>query len=160
MAIFTNAAPTGLPEALTQVFLDLIEKGHVEKNWISIWNERFQSLLKITETLPKPQNKSDSLPLKAYLGDYFNPYFGKARVIEQNGTLSLTIGPQPMIFPLKHWNRDVFTLETREENRSGITPIIFTIDAEELAKSFFLEAFNVDHYGSFQRLESPKTSFN
>ena len=140
--------------------MDLIEKGHAEKNGISIWNERFHSLFKITETLPKPQNQSESLPLKAYIGDYINPYFGKAQVIDQNGKLSLTIGPQPMIFPLNHWNRDVFTLETRGENRSGITPLIFTIGEEGFAKSFFIEAFNVDHYGSFKRLESPKTSFN
>lgn len=54
-------------------------------------------------------------------------------------------------FPLRHYDRDVFTYETEGENAAGVTEATFTIGADGKATTVVVENLNVRGEGTFKR---------
>jgi hypothetical protein len=56
-----------------------------------------------------------------------------------------------LTFPLKHYDRDLFTYETEGENAVGVTGVTFTIGADGLATTVVVENLNLRGEGTFKR---------
>ena len=153
IAVFVNASRTGLAEAIISIFKDLRETGRVEKQWVSIWRERFHMVFSDpVDSFSAPLNASPPLPFRAYTGNYANDYFGEITIFDKEGKLYLAVGPKPEKFLLTSLNRDTFSFETQGENSSGLTQLIFTVDGAGVASQLSIEAFNKNGLGVFQKI--------
>jgi hypothetical protein len=56
-----------------------------------------------------------------------------------------------LTFPLKHYDRDLFTYETKGENAVGATGVTFTIAGNGKATAVVVENLNVRGEGTFKR---------
>ncbi|MFO0947104.1 MAG: serine hydrolase [Planctomycetota bacterium] len=160
IVVLTNAAPTGVPEAINDSFFDLVFHGKLGTDWVELWNGRFDQLVKQmyqaqTDYSHPPAPPSPAMPVKSYTGRYQNDYFGALEILETNGSLMLKLGPRKMSFPLRHWDRDTFTYLPTGESASGTSGCIFTLDAKNVAQKVLLEALNGNGLGTFQRVGEP-----
>ena len=69
-----------------------------------------------------PANGTAVLANSAYTGSFHNSYFGKLEIADQNGQLVLRIGPKPLEFALKHFDRDTFFYQPSGEMAGGPMP--------------------------------------
>jgi len=154
IAVFSNASPTGVPEAITATFLGLLNlnKNNTQQDWLKLFHDVFQKMSEQVTFLPQPKTKSTSLELSAYVGSYKNDYFGELKISQNQNTLWLTVGPKNRQFKLAHFNRDTFTLQTEGENSTGVTPVIFSIDSNGMAESVYIKAYDEGSYGLFKRM--------
>lgn len=115
----TNAAPIGVPEALTAEFGDLVQFGEIREDWRGIYQAALAPLDdpegdlsgKAAPTTPAPAQ-----PLPTYVGTYANEYWGPATISEAESGLVLTMGPAQRRYPLRHWDGDIFAFEPSGEN--------------------------------------------
>lgn len=156
LAIFTNAAPIGLPEALSQTFFDLLKGESSSEDWVGIWNGRFEQMCAQQKALPKPTYVSPPLPLQAYTGTYDNAYFGPIQIKEKDQQLWLTIGPKSEQFLLTPSTRDTFSMQTRKENATGVTAVTFTMGEKGAAERVTIEAYNKFGTGQFVKNEDKR----
>lgn len=159
IAILTNAAPVGLPEALSQSFFDLVLEGKVTKDWIGVFQKRFATLTQNTteqshDYSRPPLRKTPPLGAAAYVGKYTNRYFGTMEVVQKDSTLALLLGPKRKRFRLTHYNRDVFTYLPDGEQAadlSGPSGVVFTIAGSGKARQVMLEHLDINGNGTFVR---------
>lgn len=115
----TNATPSGIPETLTAEFADLVEFGEVRQDWRALYAGAFAGISapigKLAGKAP-PADPAPARPLPSYVGTYANDYWGPATVTDDNGTLTLSLGPQPIRYPMTHWDADTFTIDLTTEN--------------------------------------------
>lgn len=114
----TNATPSGVPEALTAEFADIVQFGDVREDWYKLYSDIFTKMEQPTGSLvgqQQPVNPAAPAPLASYVGVYHNDYWGPARVTEKNGTLQLALG-EKLDVPLTHWDGNVFTYTWISEN--------------------------------------------
>ncbi len=146
----TNAAPSGIPETLTAEFADLVQFGQVRENWRSLYAQAFAGMDKPAGELagkPAPANPAPPRPLASYTGRYANDYWGPATVTEQDGKLTLGLGPRPDVGVLTHWDGDVFTFAFTNENAPPGSISAARFDGNRLT----LEYFDDDKMGTFTR---------
>ena len=93
----TNGTPTGVPEALTAQFADLVQFGEVRQDWLKLYQALLtpmeQPLGSLVGQQP-PANPAPAAPLSAYVGTYANDYWGPASITEKDGKLALSLGPR------------------------------------------------------------------
>jgi CubicO group peptidase (beta-lactamase class C family) len=145
----TNATPSGVPEALTAEFADLVQFGEVREDWYPLYNQAFLAMEKPVGSLSgqqPPASPAPPAPLSDYVGEYANPYFGAARITERNGELNLAIGPKLNV-PLKHWDGNVFAVSFVTENSPPGSTSTATFDGDVLK----LEYYDEDGMGTFFR---------
>ena len=65
---------------------------------------------------------------------------GGAVVAEAGDGLQIVIGTNQTIWPLTHWDRDVFVFTTFEEPPAPLAPARFTIGDDSTVVSLFLES--------------------
>jgi len=150
IVVLTNAAPTGIPETLTAEFADLVQFGEVREDWRALYAEAFATMERPVGELAGTQPPADpapARPLRSYLGSYANDYWGTATVAERDGALILTLGPRLEIYPLTHWDGEVFTFDLVSENAPPGSISKATFDGERLT----LEFFDSDGMGTFSR---------
>ncbi len=115
----TNATPSGVPEALTAQFADLVQFGEIRQDWYKLYHDNaFVPMEAPVGSLvgkSPPANPAPAQPLSAYIGTYANDYWGPARVTEAGGRLTLALGPK-LVVPLEHWDGNVFTFGMVTEN--------------------------------------------
>lgn len=107
----TNATPSGVPEALTAEFADLVQFGEVREEWYKLYSDIFTRMEQPAGSLlgqKPPANPAPAAQLASYVGTYSNDYWGPARVTEVNGKLQLSLGTKLNV-PLDHWDGSVFT---------------------------------------------------
>ena len=145
----TNATPSGVPEALTAQFADLVQFGQVREDWYPL----YQGLLAPDEKpigslvgKKPPTNPAPSKPRASYVGTYNNDYWGPARVSEKDGNLHLELGTKLSV-PLMNWDGDVFTYEWVSENSPPGSVVKATFDGNKLT----LEYYNEMGKGTFIR---------
>lgn len=146
----TNAAPVGVPETLTAEFIDLVQYGQVREDWAGLYRHAFESMDKPQGSLvgkQPPANPAPAKPLSDYVGEYANDYWGPAGVGEQDGKLTLSLGPNNQLFDLTHWDGDTFTFTLSDENAPPGTISKATFDGDKLT----LEYYDKDHLGTFTR---------
>lgn len=146
----TNAAPSGVPEALTAQFTDLVEFGEIRADWAALYRDAFAGIDRPVGDLvgtPAPAQPSPARPLPAYVGSYANDYFGPATVTANGGRLTLSLGARPQTFDLAHRDGDVFTFALGSENAPPGSVSAATFRGETLT----LEYFDSDGMGTFTR---------
>ncbi len=145
----TNATPSGVPEALTAQFADLVQFGQVREAWYELYQQAYAPMVKPQGSLVgerPPANPAPPEPLSNYVGIYGNDFWGPARVTEVGGELLLALGPRDT-FALKHWDADVFTFTLVTENAPPGTISKASFDGNRLT----LEYFDNIHDGVFTR---------
>jgi len=151
IVIVANASPTGLPEAISKTFYDLLFEGSVEEGIVEKYNALWmEHQVDPIVRFEKPDDFTPSLPFEKYIGTYSNDYYGDMLIRKNEGALELVIGPEDRVFPLRHLNRDVFAFETEGENAIGETQVIFTFDENEDVRSVTVDYFNRFGMGIFQ----------
>ena len=146
----TNAAPTGIPETLTAEFADLVQFGEVREDWRKLYAGAFASMDTPSGSLvgkSPPEHPAPARPLSAYAGRYANPSWGPATVAEKDGQLTLAIGPRPELYPLRHWDGDVFTFGLSGENAPPGSISTAAFDGNKVT----LEYFDDNKMGTFTR---------
>jgi CubicO group peptidase (beta-lactamase class C family) len=149
IVVLTNATPSGVPEALTAQFADLVQFGDVREDWFTLYNDAFKQMEVPFGSLvgkQPPANPAPAAPLASYVGSYDNPYWGPARVAEKDGALTLSIGPK-LTVPLQHWDDNVFTFSFVAENAPPGTVSKATFNGDKLT----LEYYDQDGMGSFTK---------
>lgn len=146
----TNATPAGVPETLTAQFADLVQFGEVREDWYGLYHQAFVDMEKPLGSLvgkQPPANPAPPAPLPSYAGVYNNDFWGPAEVTEAGGTLGLRVGPRGEVWPLKHWDGNVFTFSFVSENSPPGSVSEATFDGNRLT----LEYFDEEHNGVFFR---------
>lgn len=146
----SNATPSGIPEALTAEFADLVQFGEVREDWRKLYAEAIGPMSKPMGEFvgkPRPEHPREPRPLPSYAGRYSNDYWGPATVAAKDGTLLLSLGPRPDTYELKHWDGDTFTFSFVSENSppGSISAVSFHAD------SMTLEFYDHDKMGTFTR---------
>ncbi len=146
----TNATPTGVAEALTAQFADLVQFGEVRQDWYALYHDNaFVPMEAPVGSLvgkTPPVKPVPAQPLSAYIGNYANDYWGAARVAVAAGGLTLTLGPG-LVVGLEHWDGNVFTFAMVTENSPPGSLSTATFDGDRLT----LEYFDTDGKGTFTR---------
>lgn len=146
----TNAAPIGVPEALTAEFMDLVQYGQVREDWVALYQKAIGWMNNPEGSLvgkQPPAKAAPARPLRDYAGVYASDYWGPATVTEHDGALQLAIGPKNRTFPLTPWDGDTFTFPVTDENAPPGT-ISTAIFAGPTVK---LEYYDSDKLGTFTR---------
>jgi CubicO group peptidase (beta-lactamase class C family) len=156
IVVLSNAAPTGVPEGLIESFFDLVLDGKLQRDWVEFANRMFDEEIKKElgqerDYSQPPEKRSPALELSTYAGKYANDFFGPIELIEKQGGLSLHLGPKPMEFPLRHWDRDVFTYQPTGESAGGRGGLRFSIAPDGQADSVLIENLNIHGQGTFLR---------
>ncbi|MGV0838235.1 serine hydrolase [Mycolicibacterium thermoresistibile] len=151
----TNATPSGVAEALTAQFVDLVQFGEIRQDWYQLYRDTLAPLEEPQGSLvgaPPPVDPAPPAPLSEYVGTYHNDYWGPARVTERDGELVVTLGPEgwqggppPGEFVLNHRDGNVFTFTFVSENAPPGTISTAIFDGDRLT----LEYFDANHNGVF-----------
>ena len=135
----TNATPSGVPEALTAQFADLVQFGEVREDWYTLYNNVFKQMEEPVGSLvgkKPPANPAPSQPRASYVGTYDNGYWGPARVSEKDGNLHLDLGTKLSV-PLMNWDGNVFTYEWVSENSPPGSVGKATFDGNKLTLEYY-----------------------
>jgi CubicO group peptidase (beta-lactamase class C family) len=147
----TNAAPIGVPEALTAQFADLVQFGEVRQDWARLYQDAFAGMSAPKGSLvgqERPADPAPPRPLTDYVGTYANRYYGAAHIADHGGgELVLTLGPAGQTYPLAHWDGDVFTFPLSGENAPDGT----ISKARFAGNVVLLEYFDSEGQGTFTR---------
>src|SRR5262249_42360691 len=144
IVVLTNAAPVGVPEAVSESFFDLVLKGKVQKDWLARLRPGFAALATpaygaAADFSQPPGPERPPLPRAAYRGTYRNDYFGPLEVEEKGEALVLRLGPKRKPFVLRHWDRDVFLYQPKGENAAGPSAVAFWIGPDRKAVRVVVE---------------------
>ncbi len=146
---------SGAAEAVTTSFMDIVETGTVQRDWVEGFRSQFLSLYENNSEIAdqeKPKSPQPALPNSAYVGTYGeNPYFGDAKVIEKDGSLALVLGPRDETFELTHWDANTFSMFARGENAVGISSVTFSDSKSGETTKVLVENLNVNGLGTFTR---------
>ena len=145
----TNATPSGVPEALTAEFADLVQFGEVRQDWPKLYGDAFAQMEQPTGSLvgqKPPANPAPAAPLASYVGTYHNDYWGPATVTEKSGTLHLALGTK-LDVPLDHWDGNVFSYAWLSESSPPGTISKATFDGNKL----ILEYYDTFKNGTFSK---------
>jgi CubicO group peptidase (beta-lactamase class C family) len=161
IGVLVNAGANGVPEGMSKSFFDLVLRGKIQKDWITLGNRLFAEQTKEfsgydTDYGQPPVHKSPPLPKSAYQGTYGNSYFGPIEIVEREGTLFLLAGPKKTPFALQHWNRDIFVYQPKGESAEGKSGVIFRIGAKDRAVKVVVENLDAHGQGLFTRVPAVK----
>lgn len=156
IAVFTNAAPVGAAESVTAQFMDLVQYGAVQREWLAGYQQLFAPVTAPFGELvgqQRPVNPAHSVDLESLEGVYNNVYFGPARIEQGDESLILTLGPDERTFEAKHWAGDVFYFPAFTENMpsGSLSSLTFDISDDGLAESLTVEFLNEYGLAVFNR---------
>ncbi|WP_052460529.1 serine hydrolase [Microbacterium gorillae] len=120
ITVLTNGAPIGMPEAVTQEFIDQVMYGAQTRDWVDAFHGRFESFNAPSGDLAgqtAPAHAAASGPLSDYVGTYRGDYLGTLTVTERNGTLEGAMGPNGgYTFAIEPWSGDTKAFAPVGEN--------------------------------------------
>jgi CubicO group peptidase (beta-lactamase class C family) len=150
----TNGEPIGVPESLIAGFLDLAELGRVTRDWLTGYTPLFAALKANTSRLAgkqRPAHPKPALRARRYAGTYANRYYGPARITARSGRLTMSLGPKPATFPLRHWNGSTFSYQPQGENAVGISAVTFRLGRDGRPAAMKIEFLDGQGVGTFIR---------
>ena len=158
--VLANAFPTGVPEGLSDTFADLVFDGKVEKDWVKGWDDIYDGLLgpavadaKAASAAP-PASATPALTPDAYAGRYANAYVGEAIVAEENGALTLTVGPGgARTYAIRHFDRDLFLYFPDPETPDTPSTVRFAIGLDGKASTMTIESLDANGLGTLKRAD-------
>jgi CubicO group peptidase (beta-lactamase class C family) len=158
IVVMANAFPTGLPEAISATFFDLVHEGKSKKDYLSF----FESYFDTTYSLPyrqaiesyatPPSPVVPALEEAAYVGTYAHDYLGEVHVVASKDGLVLQAGPEKREYPLKHWNRDLFLWYPVPEDPAVPSAVTFTVGPDGKATHGFIDELNTNGQGILERV--------
>lgn len=156
IVVLTNAAPIGAPETICRSFLDIVLTGKIERDWLALFGGAFAEMAVPTygrdaDYAKPPASAPAAASRSTYVGYYRNELYGPIGIVETADGLSLTLGPSPTSFPLRHYSGDIFTFQPTGENASGLSPVRFSRNGDEKAASVVIDYFNENGQGVFVR---------
>lgn len=150
IAVLTNSSPHALPEAVSQSFLDLLYTGQIKENYLPIFTEKFIAAEEGgRKTYQLPEGCIPHIELDRYKGRFYNDFFGEIKIEDENGLLSLIIGPKSLRFPLRHFDKDTFIMNTIGENGVGESKVVFEFSIEGWPKRVTIDYLNNHGLGIF-----------
>ena len=72
-------------------------------------------------------------------------------VAVKNGGLVLELGPNKTLYPMGHYDGNIFYYQPTGENAYGLSGVTFSIGGGEKATSVLVENLNVESPGTFTR---------
>jgi len=155
VVVLTNGMPIGVPESVINYFLDQVQAGSAQQDWLSLYGKVFARLYVNHSVLAGQEPPASPVPPHPeafYTGTYDNSYYGPIRITAEGGSLHLLIGPGPDDYPLQHWSGDLFAFFPTGENAVGITAATFNADVGSTrAQNVTLEYYNTTGLGTFVR---------
>ncbi len=155
IVVLTNGQPTGLPEAVAEEFFDLAQEGHESVDWLTFLGKVVPAAaeppVSPTDYTKPPAGAAPAGPDAAYVGTYANGYYGPLTVTAGAGGLTMSLGPDNLQFPLRHYAGDVFSFQTRGENAAGLSGVTFTVGADGRATKAVVEQLDHEGLGTFTR---------
>jgi CubicO group peptidase (beta-lactamase class C family) len=156
VVVLTNAYPMGVAEGLVFAFSDFALYGKATQDWLALFAKAFSNPATLgvflgTDYSNPPASPTPPLANSAYVGNYTNEFFGDIQIIEKGSGLAIVEGPHKLTFPMKHYDRDLFTYETEGENAVGETGVTFSIGAGRKATRVVIENLNLRGEGTFKR---------
>ena len=157
IVVLTNGAPIGVPESIALAFLDTVQTGAPQQDYIPLLGRAFRQLgaptygTEVDYSRP-PAGAAPPLPAAAYAGDYANDYFGPLRIEATAAGLVLRLGPHLDPFPLTPFARDTFTYQPVGEQSFGPAAVTFTIGADGTGASVLVENLDLYDNGTFVRV--------
>jgi CubicO group peptidase (beta-lactamase class C family) len=158
IVVLTNAFPTGVPEGISDRFLENVMGGDTGRDWLGEWNAFFGSLFgPAIEAAKKtyaqrPPDASPALPLSTYAGTYANAYLGTVSAVEADGALTLRFGRNGApSFRLAHFDRDLFIYYPYAEMPDLAVAATFAIGPGRKALHLTLHDLNESGQGELAR---------
>ena len=154
LAILTNAAPIGVAEAIGASFLDIVQTGSIQRDYIELFGELFAEALAPpyeSNYDSPPQPPSPALDSSAYTGVYASDLYGEIDVADLNGGLVLYLGPNRQEHAMEHYDRDVFLYQPTGENAGGLSAVAFDVGPDRQASSVTLQNLDIEGQGTFTR---------
>lgn len=156
IVVLTNAAPTGAAEAVSAEFMDLVQFGKIERDWLPAYAAVLAPISAPIGSLVGKERPAKPAPagnLAGYAGSYANDYFGAAQVIRRGDGLVLKLGPAGLEFPLTHWDGNAFTLTPSGENApdGSISLASFGDATKGRFRNLTIEYLNAEGMGRFSR---------
>lgn len=155
IVVLTNAQPIGLAEGISMSFMDLVQFGEMQRDWLAMYPIAFAPMLAPFGELAgqkAPENAKPAREHAAYTGTFANDYFGNLIVEEDKDGLVMKVEGTSSTFPLEHWTGDAFTFRPRNENAmaGSVSAVTFSMDGD-LAKEVRVEYFDQLKDGTFVR---------
>jgi CubicO group peptidase (beta-lactamase class C family) len=153
----TNGAPVGVPEALNAEFMDLVQFGHITRDWRTAYRGALASATAPEGDLvgeEPPTDPAAAGSLARYTGTYANHHYGKAVVRLRQGHLEVAMGRGGQYrFRLDHWDGPIFSfVPTGETAPDGsLSSATFKPRKEGRAATLTLEFFDRDGLGTWVR---------
>lgn len=154
IVVLTNGSPIGVPEAVAQSFLDIVETGEVQRDWLEEFRELFAAVLAEPSVLAghePPADPAPAPPAAALTGTYANEYYGPAEVVANGGQLWLVLGPRGQQYPLTHWDGPLFSYWPGGESTPWISAVTFALGPDGTATAMTVEILDGNGLGTFTR---------
>jgi len=152
IVVLTNGAPIGVPEAITEAYLELVKTGSWDEGLFDTWRERFSGIYGEPEDLGTPSTPpSPARGDAAYAGAYANDYVGQTRIVARGGGLALEVGPDGRSYPLTHLDGDTFTYVPSPELPDFLSSVVFEIGDDGVAERVTINEFDAEGQGTLER---------
>jgi CubicO group peptidase (beta-lactamase class C family) len=161
IVVLTNAQPIGVPEAVSRSFFDVVLTGKVARDWLAFYGQLMAALLgtdygsgiDYTKPVAAP---SPALTAAAYAGSYRNELYGPIAIAATDTGLVLELGPARQSYPMRHFDRDVFTFQPAGENAAGPSAVSFAVGPDQKAATVLIENLDANGQGTFTRAAASK----
>jgi CubicO group peptidase (beta-lactamase class C family) len=156
IVVLTNGMPIGVPEAIIATFLDLVEAGSAQEDWLRVVTPVFAGVYVNPSRLAgkrPPLRPTPARPDAFYAGTYANDFYGPARVTAGAGGLRLQLGPKPTEFALRHWDGDTFAYRPIQPG-PDVSAVTFAAGAGGTAAAVTVEDLDDTGLGTFTRARS------
>ncbi len=102
----SNASPVGAPEAVCRSFIDLVTRGKIERDWLTLFGGVFAAMNEPTygrdaDYNAPPLGASPPATLSTYVGDYQNDLYGPLYITQDASVLHLSVGKGRDSYPLR-----------------------------------------------------------
>jgi CubicO group peptidase (beta-lactamase class C family) len=156
IVVLTNAQPTGAAEALAAEFIDLVQFGKVERDWLPAYAGALAPTNAPSGSLvgkQGPEKRAPAADLAAYAGTFGNDYFGPAQVIRRGDDLVLKLGPAGIEYPMRHWDGNAFIFKPFSENapEGSLSLATFKGEAKGRFRDMTIEYLDENGMGTFRR---------
>lgn len=144
IVVLTNGWPIGVPEAITESFIDLVENGAVTKDWLTHYQQVTAGFTTPNGTAfgrTEPADPRPAKALKTYVGTYRGDYLGRVDVRRKGGRLLLSVGKVDI--RLRHWTGDTYAYDIADMPKGFIAGVKFTVKGSK-AVSVNLEEVSYD----------------